>query len=157
MHRPDPTTRLRLSRGLPLTLAVLAAIAAAALIRFDMITAVEHRVGRVEDVVQWPGGSMAERLVVVSWGHGLRRALPTGDPLLRLARGDRVCIASRRFLLRRWTRHTLVLPGYCRDLREALAHGTLPSYDLQTGEGRNGIDAGWQAHIADHRRRDRGL
>ncbi|MFD1341680.1 hypothetical protein [Litorisediminicola beolgyonensis] len=157
MHRSDPILRLRQFRGFPLVLACLAAIAAAGLIRYDMITHVEHSVGRVEDVLQLPGGSMAERLVVVSWGQSMRRALPTGDPLLHLRTGDRVCIASRRYLLRRWTRHAIVLPGFCRDLREALARRPLPSYDLQTGTGRDGIHAGWQTHTSDHRGGDRGL
>ena len=107
----------RLGRSTPaFSLIVVVAIGVYGLIRYDLIVAAEYRVARVIAVQQVAGYDASERQVVVDLGT-YQRALRTSDWLLRTDLGRPVCVKRSTLLLRRWVRHRLVLPGYCKLLR----------------------------------------
>lgn len=83
-----------------------------ALFRFDVVTSVSHRFVPVVSVGQVPG-DMAERLVIVDLGE---RTWPirTADRLLRVEPGGTTCLVERRYVLRRFVRRRIALPGFCR-------------------------------------------
>ena len=103
----------RMTPGWTIALAVMLGAAAFGVLRYDLVTGVTYRRVPVISVAQVPGYDMAERLVVVDLGDR-RRAIRTGDPLLWVEAGGEACVAERYYLLRRWRRHALELPGYCR-------------------------------------------
>lgn len=111
-------------------LALVAGIGVFGLLRWDMITGAEYRVARVQSVQQVAGSSMHHRLVVVDLGD-MQRALQTSDWMVPTAVGAPVCIKRQHLLLRRYLRHSIVLPGYCQAIRfarpvEQVGAGPLP-------------------------------
>lgn len=117
--------------GIPAVLAFVGI----ALFRWDVVTEVEYREALVLEVIQVPGKSMSDRLVVVDLGD---RPWPlrTSDPYLRLREGEQACVAKRRMLLRRWQRYSLELSGYCfgaRRLKPAPLSRNAPSYPQGSG------------------------
>ena len=91
---------------------VIVLIAGAALARYDLQVGIEYRRGSVLQVMQVPGKDMASRLVVVDLGDR-QRAIRTADWMIHATPGASVCVAQRTMLLRRFTRYSLALPGYC--------------------------------------------
>ena len=88
------------------------------LVRWDQVTAVSYRRVPVVSVQQVPGSDMATRAVIVDLGER-RRYVRTSNWMIRTVPGEQVCIAERSLLLRRYTRVSLALPGYCGPLPRA--------------------------------------
>ncbi len=87
-----------------------------ALYQKGLLIDVEYQQANVIDVIQVPGETMSDRLVIVDLGQQ-NWPIRTSDRLLRVSKGEMACIAKRKMLARRWIRYTLVLPGFCRNLR----------------------------------------
>lgn len=103
--------------------AVTLLVGAVALVRWDQVTSVSYRRVPVVSVQQVPGGDMVTRAVVVDLGER-QRLVRTSNWMIRTRPGEQVCIAERKLLLRRYTRVSLALPGYC---------GNLPAAPRSTG------------------------
>lgn len=80
-----------------------------------ILLSVDYRWHRVLDVQTIPGGDAFGRIVLVD-APDRYRVLRTGDHLLRVEKGERVCVAKRRMIAKRWVRWSLELPGYCRNV-----------------------------------------
>ncbi len=95
--------------------AVMLLVTGVAVVRSDQVTAVSYRRVPVVSVQQIPGSDMVTRAVIVDLGDR-QRLVRTSDWMIRPAPGGQVCVAERQLLLRRYTRVSLVLPGYCGPL-----------------------------------------
>ncbi len=98
--------------------AVMLLVSAVALVRWDQVTSVSYRRVPVVSVQQVPGSDMVTRAVVVDLGER-QRFVRTSNWMIRTVPGEQVCIAQRTLLLRRYTRVSLALPGYCGPLPRA--------------------------------------
>jgi len=81
----------------------------------DIILSAEYRIAQVLDVQPVAGADASERLVVVDLGDK-QRALKTSDWLLQTKVGHSVCVRRAEFVVKRWVKHSLALPGFCKDL-----------------------------------------
>ena len=107
--RSHPVSRFRATTpGFALIVAL--GIGLYGLFRFEMIVGAEYRVARILAVQQVAGADLRDRLVIVDLGE-YPRALRTSDWMLRTHPGQPVCVKRATYLLLRWVRHVLVLPG----------------------------------------------
>jgi len=97
---------------------IMLLVGAVALVRWDQATSVSYRRVPVVSVQQVPGSDMVTRAVIVDLG-ARHRLVRTSDWMIRPVPGGQVCIAERKLLLRRYTRVSLALPGYCGPLPAA--------------------------------------
>ncbi|MCB1355487.1 MAG: hypothetical protein KDK53_02960 [Maritimibacter sp.] len=98
--------------------AVMLLVGVVGLIRWDQVSSVSYRRVPVVSVQQVPGGDLPARAVTVDLGDR-QRLVRTGDWMIQAEPGEPVCIAERALVLRRFTRISLALPGYCGRLPPA--------------------------------------
>ena len=78
---------------------------------------------RVVEVIQAPGHSANERLVIVHLGDRLW-PIRTSDRLLVTEPGTLTCVSERHIFLRRWKHYRLELPGFCQNLMHPVQNDT---------------------------------
>lgn len=113
MSQTETAWRWAQSHWLLEAVAVMVLVSIVALVRSDQVTAVSYRLVPVVSIQQVPGNDMATRAVIVDLG-ARQRLVRTSNWMIQTVPGERVCIAERPLLLRRYTRVSLALPGYCR-------------------------------------------
>ncbi|KIN60497.1 hypothetical protein Z945_1471 [Sulfitobacter noctilucae] len=78
-----------------------------------LLLSVEYRWAEVLDVDTMAGRDASHRMVLFETPERLR-VLQTGDRLIPIQKGAKVCVSRRRIIARRWLRYRIELPGYCR-------------------------------------------
>ena len=114
----DAVWKWVMSHWLLEAVAVMLLVGGVGLARWDQVTSVSYRRVPVISVQQVPGGDMASRAVIVDLGER-QRLVRTSNWMIRTVPDEQVCIAERTLLLRRYTRVSLALPGYCGPLPNA--------------------------------------
>ena len=111
-----------------MALAAIATFLGIALVRFDLTLAVSYQRAEVLSISQRTGRGLNERVLTVALGDQKRQVF-LSDRLIWPSVGDLVCIRSKNYLLRRWVRHSAVLPGYCgRTVQAEPPQLDLPGY-----------------------------
>lgn len=93
----------------------LLAFTIVALFTRGVVTNIEYKFVPAISVVQIPGQTLSDRIVVVDLGDR-PRTFRTSERLLVVTAGEPVCVAKRTIFGGRWRSYQLSLPRYCRDL-----------------------------------------
>lgn len=87
-----------------------------AILRHDLVVDVHYRPAKVVQVQYLPHLGFNWRAVLVDFGDDMR-VIRTDARYLTTDIGAKVCIAERKFLLRRFTRYALALRSQCPGLK----------------------------------------